>query len=155
MILAPNPAKGESCRDKAAQICIDWLRWGRDVSHPAMTMMLWLVRVGNRVLARKLDHTGVPGFLGEILEREKENRRKKGNMLRQRSRRIRKKGTADLVAKISRQTRVNVFLLVSLEEGTQVRHKRVTLPCRLIKVDSAKSASLDTLPSNAREHHET
>jgi hypothetical protein len=86
-ILAPRAAKGENCRDKAAQICLDWLRWDNHVGGPALSLKFWLVGMGNLRLARKLDHLGSTHFFDEVLK----NRHKKGDALRQKKHRLRKR----------------------------------------------------------------
>jgi hypothetical protein len=95
-ILAPSAAKGESYRERAAQICIDVLRWSYTIRHPASTIMIWLMEIGNLGLAKKLDYVGSTHFylLDEILERRKEGRRKKRAALRQKKRRLKDKEIA-------------------------------------------------------------
>jgi hypothetical protein len=90
-ILKPNRAEGESCRDKAAQICIDWLRFCYQIGAHASTLAGWLVDIGNIPLAKKLDRL-VADVFGGIPEMEKADRRKKRAVLRQKKHRLKNKG---------------------------------------------------------------
>ena len=76
-ILAPSAAKGETCKDRAAQICIDWLRWSNQIDEPTSPLRFWLIGIGNLDLAKKLDYSGSTDFFDEILERRKERQAKK------------------------------------------------------------------------------
>ena len=87
-ILAPRAAKGETRRERAAQICLDWLRWSRDVHDPSLPLSLWLTGIGNLALAKKLDHLGSTDFFDKTLERRKEDRRKESDAHRQRKQRL-------------------------------------------------------------------
>ena len=51
IILAP--AEGETCREKAAQICIDGLRWHHETGEPTLGLTLWLVGTGYPALGKK------------------------------------------------------------------------------------------------------
>ena len=93
-VLAPNAAKGETCRDKAAQICLDWMRWSYEIAAPASTLMIWLAGIGKLDLAKKLDHLGSTAFFDERLERRKKDRRKKSDQLRQQKSRLKKREQA-------------------------------------------------------------
>jgi hypothetical protein len=90
-ILVPNVPKRETCRDKAAQICIDWMHWNHDVNTAALSLRFWLIDIGNLDLAKKLDYSGSTGFFDEIRERREQDRRKELGALRQREHRLRDK----------------------------------------------------------------
>jgi hypothetical protein len=86
-----NRAKGETCRDKAAQICLDWLRWRHEVRAPALTLGDWLLDIGNLPLSKKLDYP-IAHMFGGWPGRTKEDRRKERAVLRQRKHRLKNKG---------------------------------------------------------------
>ena len=91
--LAPRATKRESCREKAAQICIDWLRWDHEVNAPASSLRLWLIGVDNLDLAKKLDYSGSTYFFDRDSERRRQDRRKKLGGIRQRGHRLKDKET--------------------------------------------------------------
>ena len=93
-ILAPSQAKGESCRDKAAQICLDWMRFCREIGAPASTLTLWLVDIGNLPLAKKLDCSGSDNFFIKMPEMSREDRRRERAALRQKKHRLKDKDIA-------------------------------------------------------------
>jgi hypothetical protein len=91
-ILETSTTEGESCRDKAAQICIDWLRWFLQIGVPALTLEFWLVNIGNPSLAKKLHCSDSADVLGKLAEKTREGRRKELAALRQKKRRLKNKG---------------------------------------------------------------
>jgi hypothetical protein len=84
-ILEPSRAEGESCREKAAQICIDWLRWIGEVYTPASDLSPWLDAIGRPDLAKRFD------IYPSLRERLRQGGRKMRNADRQRRQRLKKR----------------------------------------------------------------
>ena len=91
VILAPKTSEAESCKDRAAQLCIDWLIWMREIGEPMIPLRLWLGEIGNPVLREQLGHFASLDFTDRT--EEKEQRRKQKNRLRQQRRRLKLKGS--------------------------------------------------------------
>lgn len=87
-ILAPRPA--ESYEARAAQICIDWLRWALKVDGPATPLVFWLMRIGNSDLLRTLGYSRSLDFFDRIRVERRETKLKQGNVIRQKWSRLRK-----------------------------------------------------------------
>jgi hypothetical protein len=61
-ILTPRPTLRESCEARAAQICIDWLRWSLEVEGPATPLVFWLMLIGNPNLLKAFQYSGIDPF---------------------------------------------------------------------------------------------
>jgi hypothetical protein len=91
-ILSPRPALRESCEARAAQICIDWLVWDREIGSPALALRFWLARIDNPPLAAKLSGgTKADAVFSSVRARGKEDKRKRNDAKRQKMRRLRLK----------------------------------------------------------------
>ena len=113
IILAP--AEGETCREKAAQICIDGLRWHHETGEPTLGLMLWLVGTGYPALGKKF-RCDLANAGGEIPEMQRKRRRTELAALRQKKRRLKSRERKLVqegprrIAKISRQKSVTLSL---------------------------------------------
>ena len=85
-----SPASNKSCKDRATQILLNWLRWKPESKRPWVPLEFWLYTIGNRDLLSKI---APPDYVSPLktarANREKE-RIKKGNALRQKRHRLRK-----------------------------------------------------------------
>lgn len=93
-ILNPSPARGETCEGRAAQICIEWLRWTLKVERPAAPLVFWLMQIGNPDVLNTLGYSGSINVFDRIRSKREAKTERKGNRIRQRKRRLRKKRSA-------------------------------------------------------------
>jgi len=91
-ILTPRPTLRESCETRAAQICIDWLRWTFEVERPATPLVFWLMRIGNPDLLKALGYSRIDPFARIRLKRKetKLTKAKARAAIRQQRSRLRK-----------------------------------------------------------------
>jgi len=84
-----SPTSNESCKDRAAQILIDWLRWKRESQRAALEF--WLHTIDNHDLLLRIFPPDYVNPLEASRTNNKNNLIKQGNASRQKKQRLRER----------------------------------------------------------------